>query len=286
VQDTAAFTKTFPWPQVGAADLGRLKQALWDAFHGTAQPVPAEYAGGRTRDAGLPIDLDEAGEQTTLTGHDTAYAAAPENVLPIDEATQATRYVQLARIGACDPDVKTVLWFPLIDETDPASGFQSGQLYADLTPKLSYQALKTEIASSKGLCRRAVPGIARRWVHTTSVVGAVGVFGGSGATAGSHVPNKPAGITGLQTSATAAEDATYLASLVPVATGARGPTAARRVAVVSGTLRAYHRPPIKFLGRIPPGRYRIQIAMAAVTNPARRTTLTSNAFTVAAAAKR
>ena len=89
VQDTAPFSQPFLWPQVGAANLDRIKQALWDAFHGTAQPVPAEYSGGRTAASGLPIDLDEVGEQTTVDTHDALYANGPENVAPIDEATQA-----------------------------------------------------------------------------------------------------------------------------------------------------------------------------------------------------
>src|SRR4029453_9518350 len=36
----------FQWPNVGPADLNRLKQAVWDAFHGTAQPTFAETGGG------------------------------------------------------------------------------------------------------------------------------------------------------------------------------------------------------------------------------------------------
>src|ERR1700751_1452180 len=93
VQDTAPFSQPFLWPQVGAANLDRIKQALWDAFHGTAQPVPAEDVGRRTGGAGLPIDLDEVGEQTTVVGHDASYGTGPENVVPITAATQAARYV-------------------------------------------------------------------------------------------------------------------------------------------------------------------------------------------------
>ena len=33
------------WPQAGAANLDRIKQALWDAFHGNGQRLPAEQAG-------------------------------------------------------------------------------------------------------------------------------------------------------------------------------------------------------------------------------------------------
>ena len=48
IQDTDPFSKPFQWPQAGAANLDRIKQALWDAFHGTGQPTPTEQPGGRT----------------------------------------------------------------------------------------------------------------------------------------------------------------------------------------------------------------------------------------------
>ena len=37
--NTQPLTRAYQWPQAGAGDLDRLKQAWWDAFHGTAQPV-------------------------------------------------------------------------------------------------------------------------------------------------------------------------------------------------------------------------------------------------------
>jgi hypothetical protein len=260
VQDTAPFTRSFQWPQAGAADLARIKQALWDAFHGTAQPLPAEYAGGRSAAVGLPIDLDEAGEQTTVVGHAAAYVHAPESVQPISEATQARRYVDLARIGECDPDVKAILWFPLIDDSGLSDGFQSGLLYADLAHKPSYDALKTEIATSQGQCS----GIPQRWVHTRAVSGAAVV---------------PA-LTSNRIAVTAAEDATYSASLVP-APGTRRPAAAT-VALASGVVRAYRRPPITLPSGIRPGTYRVRVVVAAATNPDRTTTLLSRPFTVGA----
>ena len=255
VQDTAPFTRHFQWPQAGAADLGRIKQALWDAFHGTAQPVPAEYGGGNTASVGLPIDLDEVGEQTTVGVHAAAYDGTAENVQPIDEATQAKRYVELARLGACDPDVRSILWFPLIDDTGVSTGFQSGQLYADLAPKQSYGAMKAEIASTEGACRDGRP---RPWVHTTRVLGAAGDFGGR-----------------ASVSVTAAEDVRYTATLVPAGLDARRAASALGLRSVSGRVRAYRKPPIRFPGPLPAGRYRIVVALTAATAPARATILTS-----------
>ena len=45
--NTDAYTKKSQWPNAGAANLDRIKQALWDAFHGTGQAVPAEQSGGQ-----------------------------------------------------------------------------------------------------------------------------------------------------------------------------------------------------------------------------------------------
>ena len=162
IQDTDPFTKPFQWPQAGAANLDRIKQALWDAFNGTGQPTVTEQSGGATAafaaPQSLPIDMDEAGEQTVVTGHEPAYDGTPENVVPISEAQQSTNHVELAEIGACDPAVKTVLYFPLIDDTGISTGFQSGNLFADFVKKQSYAGMKAKIASAKGNCQGGVTG--------------------------------------------------------------------------------------------------------------------------------
>jgi hypothetical protein len=271
-QDTDPFSKPFQWPQAGAANLDRVKQALYDAFRGTSQPVPAEQPGGNQ---GLPIDLDEAGEQTLVTGHEGAYTSPPESISPLSEAQQSTNHVELAEIAACDPDVKALLYFPLIDDTQLSSGFQSGDLFADLKPKQSYAGVKNKIASARGNCQSTT----RTWQHATSVIGAQGVWGGPGTDAGSQAPSRPSKMTGLQTGVTANEDATYVATLVRVG----GAT----VAAVTGTVKAYYKPVIKFgSGRtpFPDGTYQYVVKLSAATTAgtpnARTTTLTSNTFSI------
>jgi hypothetical protein len=284
IQDTDPFSKPFQWPQAGAANLDRIKQALWDGFNGTAQQIPAEQAGGRTAqsaktqrfgNAGLPIDLDEVGEQTIVIGtpHQNAYTDPPENVSPIDEPTQAQHYTDLAEMAACDPDVKALLYFPLIDNTDINQGFQSGQLYADFAHKQSYGAMKTKIATAKGQCQGGVAGVPTTWVHTTQVIGAAAIFGGPGTNPGSQPSAHPAGIGVLWTSLTANEDATYTANVVNAAGKAVGPT-------LTGTLQAYFKPGLKFSFAFPQGTYTFVIGLKALTNPSRTTTLTSKTFTV------
>ncbi len=56
-------TRGYVWPNIGLANLDRLKQAVWDAFHGTAQPTFPESGRQSTVDGRPPlrIELDEAG---------------------------------------------------------------------------------------------------------------------------------------------------------------------------------------------------------------------------------
>jgi hypothetical protein len=273
IQDTDPFSKAFQWPQAGAANLDRIKQALWDAFNGTGQPTVTEQPGGRQTQLAapqsLPMNMDEAGEQTIVTGHEAAYDGTPENVTPISEAQQAGNHVELAEIGACDPAVETVLWFPLIDDTGISTGFQSGNLFADFAPKQSYEAMKTKIDSAKGNCQ----GANETWSHATGVIGAQGIFGGPGTDVGSQPGSKPAGVTGVWTSFTVNEDATYTATLTQ---------GGRTVATLTGTAKAYYKPGLNFrLGKLlPSGTYQFTVVVKAATNPTRTTTLTSKSFTI------
>jgi hypothetical protein len=285
-QDTDPFSKPFQWPQAGAGNLDRVKQALWDAFNGTGQPTVTEQPGGKTRTVALavpqalPIDLDEAGEQTVVTGHEAAYDGTPENVAAIDEAQQSAAHVELAEIAACDAAVKTVLYFPLIDDTSISSGFQSGNLFADLAKKQSYDGMKTKIATAHGLCQGGVAGIAQGWAHTTQVVGAQAIFGGPGTPPGSRPSDKRAGATGAWTSVTATEDATYTATLTQVS-GPKG-GGGKKIASLTGMAQANYRPGLHFALRKPlrVAYYQFTVVLKAATNPSRTTTLTSKTFKV------
>jgi hypothetical protein len=288
VQDTAPFTKAFQWPQAGAANLDRIKQALWDAFHGTGQPVPAEQAGGRTAQSatfgnqGLPINLDEVGEQTDVVNspHAGAYTSPPENVTPISEAQQAQAYTDLMEIAACDPDVKTLLFFPLIDEPQLSSGFQSGEMYADLAHKASYDAVKTKIATSQGRCQGGVAGISQAWTHTNSVVGAQALFGGATAGSGAQPKAHAARSKLWAVSFTATEATSWTLKLYKVS-GPTGTPSGAPALTTQGTAHAYWKP----LAKLPPkamqaGWYVYTLQLAAAVNPSRTTLLTSKPFAV------
>ncbi len=68
----------YRWPNAGVSNYARIKQALWDAFNGTAQ-LDVER--------GLPLWIDEAGWQVNTNGL-VGYTGS-ENVPTVDEATQA-----------------------------------------------------------------------------------------------------------------------------------------------------------------------------------------------------
>ena len=125
----------------GIPQLDRVKQAAYDAFHGTAQP---------TTMTGLKLVIDEIGYQSNENGNPqyTGVESSPT----VSEAKQATYYAAVVKLYACDPSVSAVLFFHLIDEknlnTSPTSGgWQSGLEYPNGTPKPSYSAVRQAIAT-------------------------------------------------------------------------------------------------------------------------------------------
>jgi hypothetical protein len=163
--------KGYPWPKAGFPNLDRLKQAVWDAFNGSAQPVFAERGKPAPAKA-LKLDLDETGWQVAVPASLAKLYTGKENVVPIDEGTQAQYYSDIIRFVSCDPDVRSLSFFHLIDEQD-LDRWQSGLMRIDGSKRPSYTAVKTAIAQTQGKCALTPPG----WAHTTSVNGAMVTFG-------------------------------------------------------------------------------------------------------------
>src|SRR5256714_8632807 len=108
---TDPLSKGLPWPNASVANLDRIKQAVWDAFHGTAQP---------TLENGLGLVVSEVGWQVGVVGASASAYRGRENVATTDEATQAAIYGELVRRLSCDPDVTDLLFLHLTDESDPS----------------------------------------------------------------------------------------------------------------------------------------------------------------------
>jgi hypothetical protein len=157
---TDPLERGYAWPNAGFVNLDRLKQALWDAFHGTAQPTTVD---------GLKLHLDEVGWQVDTTGR-PGYRGT-ENVSVTDEVTQAAIYGQLVHEAACDEDVASVSFFGYRDD-GLRTGFQAGLARIDGSARPSAGAVRSAIASA------ACPRAPRLWSPGVEVLGAKVDVGG------------------------------------------------------------------------------------------------------------
>jgi hypothetical protein len=158
---TDPLERGYGWPNAGFVNLGRVKQALWDAFHGTAQ---------RTTANGLKLHLDEIGWQVD-TSRRSGYFGA-ENVPVTDELTQARIYGDLIRRAACDPDVDSVSFFGFRDD-GARTGFQAALHRADGTARPAAHAVREAIEETAAGC----PGVEVSWTPSEEVIGAEAAFG-------------------------------------------------------------------------------------------------------------
>ena len=272
--NTDPSTKLRDWPNVGPADLDRLKQAVWDAFAGTSQPTFPE---GPAAAGGFALIVDEFGWQAAVDqAHAGAYHGA-ENVPTATEDEQAQIYSSLIAELSCDPVVSDAMVFHLVDESD-LSGFQSGLLRADRTRRPAFDAVRAAIAAS-GAC--VVP---RLWSHAAGVIGAGATFPSG------HVQARRA-VFGL--SVTASEDAVSRAGIFRLRTGtervssdelSRALTSAAAgrspVRSVSKLVKAGWTPRLELRGRLKPGWYVYAVRLQAAMNPTRAQTLVSAPFRV------
>jgi hypothetical protein len=164
-------------------DYGRLLEALQSAFAGTGQPVPGSgnapsggflvpgstmsnktgFVNGTSAGGPVTIWYLEDGFETVIPANErSAYTGAESNrqlVQPVSSlsvpgssvSTPSVRPDQVSQLrdalelAYCQPAVGA--WFNFQLEDDQSlSGWQSGLLYADGTPKPSYAAFKAEVA--------------------------------------------------------------------------------------------------------------------------------------------
>jgi hypothetical protein len=275
VQDTDPPEKGYRWPNVGVPNLDRVKQAVWDGFRDTQQPVFLDEPGGFATDAPgaarpfvraappptLKLTIDEIGWQTKVAAAKQALYHGRETVAPVEPSAQADYYARMLRFYLCDSLVREVLIFHLIDETD-LDRFQSGLLWADHSKKDAYDVVARAAAETQRLCS----GQPIRWRHTERVIGAKATWTAAG---------------GNAFSLTAGEDVTYSAGIFP-ATGlfAASPNP-KPIKAATGTVKAYFNRGVAFppAPKLKHGRYVYRVTLAAAMNGARTTTLTSPAFT-------
>ena len=254
---TDPISKGLAWPNAGVPNLDRIKQAVWDAFHGSAQP---------TFEEGLGLVVSEVGWQVGVAPGVQAAYTGRENVATTDEATQAAIYGELVRRLACDPSVTDLLFLHLIDETDLA-GFQSGLERADGSRRPSYDAVKQAIGATGGRCL----GKPTAWRHATGVVGGAVGFG-------AERRRRAAFRRSGSAFATADEGASYVSAFVRApANGVLTRAAAARalasgdVSTATGYVGAGTQTAVRFAAPWSgPGTYVPVVSLRAEMNPARR----------------
>ena len=146
--------------EASVSNLGRIYQAFYDGFAGTPQPTIGQQGGG-----GLPLSLNETGIQTDSSGH-AGYVGSEVSATSAGgvigqfatEDYQAGWYRQMLDLLACDPNVRVLNIFHLIDEPSLA-GWQSGLYFVDTAPKQSAQVVRDWIAQTGGRC----PGTSQMW---------------------------------------------------------------------------------------------------------------------------
>ena len=136
------------------SNLPRIYQAFYNGFSGTPQATIGQQAGG-----GLPVSLNEVGIQTAETGvpgytGTEASANADGGVIGAfaTQSYQASWYVEMLDLVACDPNIRLVNIYHLIDESDLA-GWQSGLYDVNRNPKQAALTVHDWIASTGGRCQ-------------------------------------------------------------------------------------------------------------------------------------
>jgi hypothetical protein len=240
--NTDAPSVGYVWPKIGCVNLDRFKQAWWDAFHGTAQPLFRET--GQSGGPFVRIYVDEVGYQARIAPEKVPLYTGAENVQAVDEQTQASYYAQLIAMMACDPNVALLNFFHAVDETSlPA--WQSGLVLPDFTRRAAYAAVKESIQANQE-CR----GKQVQWRHTEQVVGARATF--------SALPRSFL--------VRADEGFSYDVRITR-------PSSTRRLTGASGQGEAARDLMFK-LPRLSRGVYRVRVTFRAETNPARAVTFT------------
>jgi hypothetical protein len=268
-------TVGYAWPTAGLANLNRIKQAVWDAFSGTAQPTFAES--GKTFTRPLRFDLDEVGWQVPVLP-----ALAPmyhgtetPGLRLVSEATQADYYADTINAVACDPTVRMLSFFHLIDETD-LDRWQSGLERADGSRRPSYDRVKQTLAQNNGTCQGR-PTV--KWKHATGVVSPAVAWGNLR----KPFPRKQ---KRWSFKAGAAELADFRAGVFKA--GPRKAVLGKRLAkgrprpllYAQGAIKAQRRLVVFGARKLKPGRYVFAIRMSASMNPKRASVFISRAFRV------
>ena len=281
--NTDTFLVGYRWPNAGTPNLGRVKQAVWDAFRGTAQPIFQEVGRPVSRAALPPLRfrLNEIGWQTVIPDSSRGAYYGRESVPRLaEERHQSDVYSALVPYYACDESVRSMLYYGLVDEPD-LDRWQAGLMRADHTRKPSYGSVKSMLARGLARCsRRPV-----RWRHSTTVVGATAKFSGR---------RRSAGDTNWTFVASSEEASLFSAAMYRLPSRRLSATARKRllaavgvrkapkpVLTAKGKVRAHQGAFVRFKRkRLAAGYYVFALRLRAEMNPTRTASLVSRPFAV------
>ena len=124
----------------GRAELGRIKQALWDAFHGTPQPTTRERA---------KLYLDEVGWQVDTATQPGYRAARTSRSRARRRRPPSTR--ELVRCVVCDPTSPSST-SSATTTSRPGAGWQAALRRTDGSERAAHAAVAAAIAETGGEC--------------------------------------------------------------------------------------------------------------------------------------
>ncbi len=163
VPQSLSFGKGYPDVRdASISNLSRVYQAFYDGFAGSPQRTIGQQKGG-----GLPLSLNEMGIQTNAAGQPgyagtevSANSAGGVIKQYATQAYQATYYKKMLQLLACDPNVRVVNIFRLVDEPNLA-GWQSGLYWVGNgipVAKQSATVVAAWTAQTHGACQgKSVP---------------------------------------------------------------------------------------------------------------------------------
>jgi hypothetical protein len=263
----------YRWPNAGLPNLGRIKQAFWDAFHGTAQPTFAE-TGAKSFGPPVKLVLDEVGWQVAPLPALASVYFGQETDTTVSEATQAQYYSQSILLAECDLSVRLLSFFHLVDEPD-LNRWQSGLERLDGSHRPAYDAVKNTLAKTRGNCQ----GKPATWKHMNVVASPTAAFGNL---------TKAQSVKRVLWSfrAGAGEQASFRAGIFKA--GSTKAALGKRLARIrpgallnaSGTVKATGTFVNLPRRRLEPGRYLYGIRMSAAMNPQRVSVIFSRVFRV------
>lgn len=263
---------------ISLGDWEELMQALWDAFQGTQQPIPGECGRGGC----VSIWYLETGFQTRLDPAKAALYHGSENerhaVPPAGGGRDHTaQLTEALRLAACQPYVEAIFNFLLWDEADLV-GWQSAPLWADRTPKGSFEtfrAVAEEGSAGRAACSSLPKPPSTGHFEPERTVEVMQV---AWAPARAFDPKNRLWRFRIRT----AEDATHRSTLNRLS-GKRAVPVLR----TSGELRRGYLSFVTFPSRqLAPGRYRVETRLTSEENRLRTSVRRGPVFRVKAPAKR